>query len=118
MATVKAAKERCTTKLIAIFQPHRYSRVKFLFDRFEGVFDLADEIMLLPTYAAGEKDEFGISMQDLAEKIRPGKVKLVHNSDEILDKIKEKNEAGMYLFMGAGDISGMAHNIAKVLEKR
>ena len=37
---------------------------------------------------------------------------------EILDKIKEKNEAGMYLFMGAGDISGMAHNIAKVLEKR
>ncbi len=118
LATVKAAKERCTTKLIAIFQPHRYSRVKFLFDRFEGVFDLADEIMLLPTYAAGEKDEFGISMQDLAEKIRPGKVKLVHNSDEILDKIKEKNEAGMYLFMGAGDISGMAHNIAKVLEKR
>ena len=118
LATVKAAKERCTTKLIAIFQPHRYSRVKFLFDRFEGVFDLADEIMLLPTYAAGEKDEFRISMQDLAEKIRPGKVKLVHNSDEILDKIKEKNEAGMYLFMGAGDISGMAHNIAKVLEKR
>ena len=118
LATVKAAKERCTTKLIAIFQPHRYSRVKFLFDRFEGVFDLADEIMLLPTYAAGEKDEFGISMQDLAEKRRPGKVKLVHNSDEILDKIKEKNEAGMYLFMGAGDISGMAHNIAKVLEKR
>ena len=118
LATVKAAKERCTTKLIAIFQPHRYSRVKFLFDRFEGVFDLAEETILLPTYAAGEKDEFGISMQDLAEKIRPGKVKLVHNSDEILDKIKEKNEAGMYLFMGAGDISGMAHNIAKVLEKR
>ena len=57
-------------------------------------------------------------MQDLAEKIRPGKVKLVHNSDDILDEIKEKNEAGMYLFMGAGDISGMAHNIAKVLEKR
>ena len=118
LATVKAAKERCTTKLIAIFQPHRYSRVKFLFDRFEGVFDLADEIMLLPTYAAGEKDEFGISIQQLADKIRPGKVKLVHNGDDILDEIKEKNEAGMYLFMGAGDISGMAHNIAKVLEKR
>ena len=98
LATVKAAKERCTTKLIAIFQPHRYSRVKFLFDRFEGVFDLADEIMLLPTYAAGEKDEFGISMQDLAEKIRPGKVKLVHNSDEILDKIKEKNEANVPVY--------------------
>lgn len=118
LATVKAAKERCTTKLIAIFQPHRYSRVKFLFDKFEGVFDLADEIMLLPTYAAGEKDEFGISIQQLADKIRPGKVKVVHNGDDILDEIKEKNEAGMYLFMGAGDISGMAHNIAKVLEKR
>lgn len=118
LATVKAAKERCTTRLVAIFQPHRYSRVKFLFDRFEGVFDMADEIMLLPTYAAGEKDEFGISMKDLADKIRPGKVKLVHNADEILKEIETEDKSGMYLFMGAGDISGMAHNIAKILEKR
>ena len=114
LATVKAAKERCKDKLIAIFQPHRFSRVKFLFEKFEGVFDLADEIMLLPTYAAGEKDEFGISREDLANKIRAnGSVKLVENSEEILEEIKGKK--GMYLFMGAGDISKMAHKIAETI---
>lgn len=119
LATLKAAKERCSTKLVAIFQPHRYSRVKFLFDKFEGVFDLADEIMLLPTYAAGEKDEFGISTEDLAKKIRPnGTVKIVENGEIILDSIKDKKNPAMYIFMGAGDISTMAHNIAKTMEKR
>ena len=114
LATVKAAKERCKDKLIAIFQPHRFSRVNFLFEKFEGVFDLADEIMLLPTYAAGEKDEFGISREDLANKIRAnGSVKLVENSEEILEEIKDKK--GMYLFMGAGDISKMAHKIAETI---
>lgn len=118
LATIKAAKERCSTKLIAIFQPHRYSRVKFLFEKFEGVFDLADEVLLLPTYAAGEKDEFGVSLQDLAKKIRPdGTVKIVENGDKILKYIEENGEKAMYLFMGAGDISGMAHNIAGTLER-
>ena len=115
--TLKAAKERCNTKLVAIFQPHRYSRVKYQFEKFEGIFDLADEVMLLPTYAAGEKDIFGISTEDLAKKIRPeGKIQVVHNAEEIMKNIDESPK--MYLFMGAGDISIMAHNIAKLLEKR
>lgn len=70
--------------------------------------------MLFPTYAAGEKDEFGISREDLANKIRAnGSVKLVENSEEILEEIKDKK--GMYLFMGAGDISKMAHKIAETI---
>lgn len=117
LATLKAAKERCTTKLVAIFQPHRYSRVKHQFENFTGIFDLADEVMLLPTYAAGEKDEFGISTEDLANKIRPnGGVKIVHNAEEIKANMGEN--PAMFMFMGAGDISSMAHNIAKNLEKR
>jgi len=46
------------SRLVAIFQPHRYSRVHFLLDEFKDAFADVDKVILLPIYAAGEKNEF------------------------------------------------------------
>jgi UDP-N-acetylmuramate--alanine ligase len=117
-ATLQAVKERTTGKVVAIFQPHRYSRVKFLWDKFEGVFDSADDIILLPTYSAGEENIYVITSEELARKIAPrGNVRVFEGEKEIYENIKCAEEQTMYLFMGAGDISSMAHNITKLLEK-
>ena len=116
-ATLQAVRERTKGRVVAIFQPHRYSRVKFLWDKFEGVFDSADDIILLPTYSAGEENIYGITSEDLAKKIAPkGNIRVFGGEKEIYENIKGSEEQTMYLFMGAGDISSMAHNITKLLE--
>lgn len=118
-ATLDAVRERTQDRVVAIFQPHRYSRVKFLWDKFQGVFDKADDIILLPTYSAGEDNIYGITSDKLAKQIAPkGNIKCLNNQDEIYKDIINEKEKVMYLFMGAGDISKMAHNITELLENR
>ena len=68
-ATLNAARQRSKGKVVAVFQPHRYSRISSLIDDFKGCFNDADEIVLLPIYSAGEKNTYGISSEILAEKI-------------------------------------------------
>lgn len=117
-ATLQAVRERTKDKVVAIFQPHRFSRLNFLWDKFEGAFDNADDIILLPTYSAGEENIYGITTEELAKKIAPnGNIKVFCDEKEIYESIKDTNDNTMYLFMGAGDISLMAHNITKLLEK-
>lgn len=117
-ATLQAVRERTKDKVVAIFQPHRYSRIKFLWDKFDGAFDNADDIILLPTYSAGEENTYGISTRDFAEKIAPrGNINFLKSESDIYEKIIKSQDKALYLFMGAGDISLMAHNITRLLEK-
>ena len=53
-ATIQAARGVHQGRLVAVFQPHRYSRTKFLADKFAESFHLADEVILTDVYAAGE----------------------------------------------------------------
>ncbi len=117
-ATLQAVRERTEEKVVAIFQPHRYSRIKFLWDRFEGVFDRADEIILLPIYSAGEENIYGVESKDFAKFIAPkGNIKLAEGEKDLYETIDKDEKDTLYLFMGAGDISKMAHNITELLEK-
>ncbi|MCK5780167.1 MAG: UDP-N-acetylmuramate--L-alanine ligase [Psychrilyobacter sp.] len=117
IATLEGAKKIETKKIIAIFQPHKYSRVKFLYEEFKGCFDLADEVILLPVYSAGEEDIYGITLEELGKDIfTTGKTKLLKTVDEVYDVVKS-NE-GTYIFMGAGTISQMAYEIVEKLEAK
>lgn len=117
-ATLQAVRERTDEKVVAIFQPHRFSRIKFLWDRFEGVFDKADEVILLPTYSAGEENIYGIVPEEFAKFIAPkGNIKLAQDEKDLYETIEKQEKDTLYLFMGAGDISKMAHNITELLEK-
>ena len=69
--TLEAARE-CwpDRRVVAVFQPHRYSRTQALFDDFTRAFYQSDLLVVLPIYAAGEKEIKGIDGQALFEGIR------------------------------------------------
>ena len=94
-------------KVLAAFMPHLYSRTKLLLNEFAESFSDADEVILLPIYAAREVQDTSISSEMLAEKIKgKGKaVKLVKDIDEFKDYMQSRNNEGFVLVtMGAGDI--------------
>ena len=112
--TIEAAKATEKGKVTVIFQPHRYTRTKFFLDGFVKALKKADDLMLLPIYAASEDNIYGISSEDLAEKIG-NHVKVT--TEEEIEKIVEesKNSGNTFVFMGAGSISKVAHNIVDKL---
>lgn len=112
--TIEAAKATEKGKVTVIFQPHRYTRTKFFLDGFVEALKKADDLMLLPIYAASEDNIYGISSEDLAAKIG-NHVKVT--TEEEIEKIVEesKNSGNTFVFMGAGSISKVAHNIVDKL---
>lgn len=117
-ATLQGASSIESSKITVIFQPHRYSRVKFLLENFKNAFEKADEVVLLPIYSAGEKDNFGVTIEDLQNIIECPKAILEKNPQNIDDMIMEFEGDRVFMFMGAGDISKIAHRVAEKLERK
>ena len=69
-AVLKAARSVATGRVIAIMQPHRYTRLDELFDEFCSCFNDADTVIVAPVYAAGEAPIEGISRDALVEGLR------------------------------------------------
>lgn len=115
-ATLQGARSIENSGITVIFQPHRYSRVKFLLDNFKNAFDLADEVILLPIYSAGEKDNFGVTIKDLQSVIANPKVVIEKNPQNIDEMLMNFEGNRVFMFMGAGDISKIAHRVAEKLE--
>ena len=90
-------------RVICAFQPHTYTRTKALFDDFVRELQLPDVTILAEIYAAREKNDIGISSQDLAAKI-PGAV-YCSTLDQVADQLAELARPGdLILTVGAGDI--------------
>ena len=68
-ATLSAARSGWNRRLVAVFQPHRYSRTQALFNEFLVAFYQADHLAVMDIYAAGEEPLPGISAEDLADGI-------------------------------------------------
>ena len=88
-------------RVICAFQPHTYTRTKALFDDFVRELQLPDVTILAEIYAAREKNDIGISSQDLAAKI-PGAV-YCSTLDQVADQLAELAR-DLILTVGAGDI--------------
>ncbi len=103
-------------RLIAVFQPHRYTRTKELWDDFVNCFDKADEVVILDIYPAGEKPIENITSKRLAEciqQIKPS-VRFVAKNEDIADCLKDlTQDQDIIMMMGAGSISQMAHKMIK-----
>ena len=70
-AALSAAREGAGAgRVIAIVQPHRYSRLGELMDEFAGAFNDADHVLVLPVYAAGEEPVVGVDAEALASRLR------------------------------------------------
>ena len=90
-------------RVICAFQPHTYTRTKALFDDFVRELQLPDVTILAEIYAAREKNDIGISSQDLAAKI-PGAI-YCSTLDQVADQLAKLARPGdLILTVGAGDI--------------
>lgn len=108
-ATLAAAKAGWSRRRVAVFQPHRFTRSKFLRKEFAHAFGDADVVLVTEIYAAGEAPIAGVTGEALAAEIEaasPGKpVFFVRDEKEVLRKLDEVARAGdMVLLLGAGDI--------------
>ena len=96
-------------RVVAIFQPHRYSRTKTFLLEFANAFQEADEIVITDIYSAGEQNTFGISGSDLVEAIARyhDKVHYYPDVDSIDTFIKEKilQPGDLAMFLGAGNLN-------------
>jgi UDP-N-acetylmuramate--alanine ligase len=111
-ACISAARSVHNGRLIAVFQPHLYSRTKFLCDEFADALCIADEVVLVDVYAAREEPEAGVGSSVLAEKIKE-KGRAVYGPfgrDKTAGEVKGMVASGdMVLFIGAGDVGKCAY---------
>jgi UDP-N-acetylmuramate--alanine ligase len=119
-AVLKAARASTPHNVIAIVQPHRFTRLKSLFDDFCTCFNDADSVIVADIYAAGESPIEGASQQDLVEGIRQSghkNVTALTSPDAIKTLIAAQAKAGDYvIFLGAGNITTWAYALPKELE--
>ena len=104
LAAAKKVQHRTTW---CVFQPHTYSRTKFLFDAFGEAFTDADEVIIADIYAARESDDGTISAAMLADRIaKTGKsARYVGDFDAIRSYLEKNCKAGdLLLTVGAGDV--------------
>lgn len=121
LAVLQTARQVCKGKLIAVCQPHRYSRLSHLFEDFTRCFHQADELILLPIYSAGETPLPGISSQHLAKAVETsGKTVLTLTNFEAVSTYLKKHTCpgDMVICMGAGDITQLAYLLPERLGQR
>ena len=120
-AVLEAARQACEGRVIAVHQPHRYSRLHSLFDDFCACFNEADVVAIADVYAAGEDPIEGASRDDLvAGLIRHGHrhARGIRDEDDLERLVREQTQPGdMVVCLGAGTISDWAHGLTKRLEE-
>jgi UDP-N-acetylmuramate--alanine ligase len=108
-ATLQAARECGYGRVLALFQPHRYTRTRDLMEDFAGAFGDADAVQVLDIYAASEQPIEGISGETLAAAIREkggGRVMYAASMAEAVERLVEDARPGeMILTLGAGSVS-------------
>lgn len=121
-AVLAAAKNIAHKRLVAVFQPHRYSRTKLLMEEFVQSFSLADMIVLMDIYPASEPPMEGINSGLLCQKIRsefPAKEVILLEKENAAQRIMETLQDGdLIITIGAGDIGKVSDELAQRLECR
>jgi UDP-N-acetylmuramate--alanine ligase len=123
-AVLKAARQAIGSdgggRVIAVHQPHRYSRLSSLFEDFCGCFNDADVVAIAEVYAAGEDPIPGASRDDLvAGLIRHGHrhARAILSEDDLERLVREQARPGdMVVCLGAGTISTWANNLPERLK--
>ena len=120
-ATLKAAHSFNKKRVVAVFQPHRYSRTKFLMDEFAKALALSDYLILTDIYAASEKPIEGVSSQELLKKI------VLRMSDKVIYLKKERilehllhvvQKGDLLITLGAGDVTTLSDEFVKEYRER
>jgi len=120
-ATLRAAREGFGRRLVAVFQPHRYSRTRDLFESFLGAFDDADLLVLTEIYAAGEDRIEGITGEALYEALKRrghADVRFVSDRRAIVTELLPHLRGGdMVVTLGAGDVHRVGDEVLQALTR-
>jgi len=125
-AVLSAARESATAgtdegRVIAVVQPHRYTRLRDLMDDFQSCFNAADEVYVTPVYAAGEDPIEGVDADALVNGLKARghrAARTVTDEDDLAQQLAGDLRAGDFVVcLGAGDITawaaGLQNGIAK-----
>jgi UDP-N-acetylmuramate--alanine ligase len=115
-AVLAAAREGAEGRVIAVMQPHRYTRLEALMDDFQNAFNDADVVLVAPVYPAGEEPIGGVDSAALVEGLRARghrMVRAVSDLDDLCAALRDLAADGdMIICMGAGDITKWAASLA------
>jgi len=118
-AVLKAARASTKGSVIAIMQPHRYTRLRDLFDQFSTCFNDADHVVIAPVYPAGEAPIPGIDRDALVQGIRARghrHVIALDGPEAVAEIVKKTAKSGDYVvFLGAGSITQWAYALPNEL---
>ncbi|QDC00055.1 UDP-N-acetylmuramate--L-alanine ligase [Mesorhizobium sp. 8] len=118
-AVLKAARDATKGRIVAIAQPHRFTRLHDLFDEFAACFNDADTVMVAPVYTAGEDPIEGVTGETLVARIRAGghrDARYIEGPQAIAPIVREIAKPGDFvIFLGAGNITQWAYALPKEL---
>ena len=119
-AVLAAAREGVANRVIAVVQPHRYTRLGNLMEDFQQAFNDADMVYVTPVYAAGEQPIEGVDAQALVDGLkRRGhrSAATVGSLEELANELARVVQSGdMVVCLGAGDITKWAAGLAPAIE--
>jgi UDP-N-acetylmuramate--alanine ligase len=119
-AAVRAARQAYAGPVVAVVQPHRYTRLRDTFEQFATCLNDADVAVIAPVYAAGEQPIDGITRDTYAEALRAHghrNVLTIEGEADLAAVVKPYLKPGAAIVgTGAGSITGWMHNLQKKLE--
>ena len=116
--TLEAAKT-FGRRVIAVFQPHRFTRFSAFFNRFPESLKLADFVVATEVYAAGEKNESGLTTKQLVAKMDSARTLYIKNAGAIAGKLVPLLLPGdLVITLGAGDITHVSREIVQLLRSQ
>ena len=118
-AVLRAARQISSGRIIAVHQPHRYTRLGTLFKDFCSCFNDADIVAISDVYSAGEQKIPGVSKDDLVTGLTHHSHRhavAVSNLQELSKLVADNAQSGdLVIFLGAGNISSWASELPKLL---
>lgn len=119
-ATLRMMRGARRRRLVAVFQPHRFTRLRLLMRSFATAFRLADVLVIAPLYTANQAEIAGVSSRALADAARAagqGNVQLAESFDQLREFLRGELRPGDGLvFLSAGNLTRFAHEFAAGLE--
>ena len=120
-ASLSAARSVSKSRVVAVVQPHRFTRLKMLFEDFTTAFNDADTVFIMDVYAAGEDEIKNINKENLIKSLISAghkDVRKYNGLQNLHDFLSENLHQGdVLIFLGAGDITNHARNFIGYINK-
>lgn len=119
-STLEAARERFgKRRLVAVFQPHTYSRTRYLLEGFRTCFEKLDVLLIAETYAAREPIAEGMAAEELARLVTRPKATFVATFQDAADEaLRILRPGDVFFTIGAGDIDQVGPMVLAGLRER